>query len=288
MILGAAAIGAAITSCEPLDGLVVIEDYRSCVSYIYDHDTQTGYVDEGAHYEVNVDRTSQTFGVQCLDVRFYDGAPAQSAKVIGMNQYFSPDSSYVFMLQRNLSRSSGDFTIDSLRYGVVGNFWLTYLADNERYEVNVVPLKYNLETDVFRYQRTKAGEETGWHTTYVDKYIHVRYQATIDPSARTLSLKVNGQKYATGGRPYDYILPDIPLTFDVKGYTVHADKVAATDLKGNPLPEFDAYDLTGTFTTSFEGVKELKYRLSPYIGINGVDSARRVDITFYNHSMAEK
>ena len=287
VMLGTMALGvAALSSCEPMDGLVVLEDYNKCVSYVYDHKTSTGFVDNGSTYKVTLDRTAQNFGVECKNVRFYDGATALTAKVIGMNQYFSADSSYVFMLQRGLSRSSGDFQIDSLRYGVVGNFWLTYFAE-ERYEVNVVPLKYNLETDTVSIHKCKVGANSGARI-YFDPNLNIRYMATIDPDARTLSLKVYGQKFQTGGRPYEYILPDIPLTFNKEGYAVSADKIAATDFKGNPLPQFEVYDLTGSFATSFEGVKELTYFYAPYVGDDGAEYHDRMNIKFYNHSMVEK
>lgn len=287
IILGAMSLGiVALQSCEPLDGLVVLEDYSYCVSYVYDHQTRTSFLDRGSSYKVTLDRTAQNFGVECQNVRFYDGAPALTAKVFGMNQYFSADSSYVFMLQRGLSRNTGDFRIDSLRYGVVGNIWLTYFAE-ERYEVNVVPLKYNLETDTVSIYKSKDGVN-GWSRTYFDTDLHIRYTATIDPDARTLTLKVSGQKFETGGRPYEYILPDIPLDFDIEGYTVNAAQVAATDFKGRPLPEFNATSLTGKFTTSFEGEKRVSYYLPSYVGDDGADYVRRMNITFYNLNMAEQ
>ncbi len=287
LILGTMAVViAGTTSCEPIDGRVVAEDYKSCFSYVYDRMTGKGFVDVGSSYVVTSDITTSTYGVECNNVTFYDGGTPLSAKVTAMRQYFSADSAYVFMMQRSSSRTSGDFSIDSLRYGRVGAMWLTYFAEDFRYEVNVVPKNYNLGTDTVKVYRSEPDIE-GWHRTYIDIDLHTRYNVTIDPVSSTLKLTVNGQKFEKGGVPYEFVLDNIPVKFTTTGYEVHADKVEATDFKGRRLSAFDAYNLSGNFTMSYEGEKCLQFYFKNRLQNEQADSIERVDIDFYNYNMGQ-
>ncbi len=288
MLTGVAAIIGTASSCSPIDGRRVVEDYTKCISYVYDHMTGTGFVDVGSSYMVTSDITTSTFGVECNNVQFFDGAPVLSAKVTGMYQYVNADSAYVFMLQRLTSYSSGEFEIDSLRYGRIGAMWLTYFA-NQRYEVNVVPTNYIMETDTVMVYNTEPGKE-GWYRSYYDTNLHTRYNVEIDPYTMTMQLTVNGQKFmsgADGGMPNQYVLCDIPIRFNVEGYTVNASEIKATDKRGNPLPQFNAYDMTGTFTMSFEGKKYLEFKLRNQTDKYGNPVDQRVCIWFYNYNMAQ-
>lgn len=285
LLLGATLAGAAcFSACSPIDGRQVLEDYKQCFTYVYDHQRNSGYVDIGSDYVVALDITQSSFIVECNNVRFYDGAPALSAKVSNLYQYVTNDSSYVFMLQRSTSYTFGEFSIDSLRYARVGNLWLTYFADNYRYEVNVLPRKYNMEMDTIRVYQTLATNQ-GWHLTYRNMGTQTRYNVELNPEDMTMSLTVNGQKFGYGDKPNEFKLSDIPMKCTTEGYTVDASHVAATDFKGRPLSKFDAYDLKGTFTTSFEGTKHLEFTFRNY-GVTG-DSLANVRLDFYNYNQTE-
>ena len=72
-----------LTGCLDLkgDGEMVLNDYKDCFSYVLDESSNTGFIDSGSSYQVIGDNETGTFTIEANNVRFYDGAPALSAKV---------------------------------------------------------------------------------------------------------------------------------------------------------------------------------------------------------------
>lgn len=289
----AAAVAAGMASCDPINAEQELEHYTKCVSVVTDNTAGSIYVDTESSYSIKGDFFNSTFAVECRNVTFYPGAPALTAKVSGLNQYYNSDSTYVFMLQRESSYSSGGFQPDSLRYAKYGNIWITYFAgnsfaDSRHYTVNVVPTDYNVESDSVMVYKSLANWADS-HTIYQGIGMYTRYNLHIDPETSTLDIKINGQKFSSTDRPNEYYLRGIPVTFTTDGYRIEAAEVKAYDLKGNPLPALNAYRLSGLMTTAPEGVKQFTYYFRDTTAeADTVVPDRRVFLNFYNHSMAQQ
>lgn len=286
-LIAASLVGAAIQSCKGVEARQVLEDYTACFSYVTDTYTGQGFVDTGSSYVITGNPFEATYGVELNNVRFFEGAEALSAKVSGLLQYFSPDSTYVFMLQRLSSYSWGEFDVDSLHYGVVGNIWLEYIANN-RYAVNVMPTNYNIGTDSVQvYKYLPSGGIS--HRLYYDFAIENKYNITLDPDNSTLTMQLNGQKFEHDGKLHEVIYRDIPVSFNPQGYTIHVDKVVPVDLRGNAVPELTAYNMDGTMTMTYEGRKYLQFDFCTTDPATGaIVPDRQVQIVFFNHSMGQR
>ncbi|MDE7388517.1 MAG: hypothetical protein K2M97_04615 [Muribaculaceae bacterium] len=291
----AAAALTATTSCDPISGEQELENYTHCVSVVTDNYTGNIFVDTGSSYKVKGDILNSTFTVECNNVRFEEGAPALSAKVAGLNQYYNADSTYVFMLQHEFySSSSGQFQPDSLRYAKYGCIWIPYFAvescaPGRHYSVMLLPPEYIVRTDSMMVYRANPNGSIGY-TILNGNALGIQYDLKLNPENRTMDMKVNGQKFVIDGKPQQYYLRNVGITYTTTGYIMHSDRAEAYDLKGNRLPELDAYNLSGEMTTAPVGVRYMKYYLNSdkVSADQEPDLNRMVYATFYNYTMSEQ
>ena len=246
-----------------------------------DESSNTGFVDSGSSYKVIGDNETGTFTIEANNVRFHDGAPALSAKVTGLRQYLSADSSYVYMDQKPTNFSEGAFTIRNLRYGMIGNMWLTYDAGgpdeiSTRYVVNVVPRRYNAVADTVTVRTISTGRD------WMDVTFKSRIAVEFAHDGSSVSFSASGMRFESEGTSVAFVLPQLPVSYTTTGYEVSAEEVIPKSPRGEELMQYRMTSFKAEMSLTYEGKKKMTFRMPDYPG-----GARYVTIVLYNRNMAD-
>lgn len=259
-IYALALVGAALAtaSCVTDNHIIDILDYTNNFSYVYDINTGDDYICTTSHYYVKGDRETLTFTIEGEEIQLEEGGAVGDFSVKGLDQYWAHDSAYVYMEQL-YPGNSGSLRITNLKFGQIGNTWLTFTA-NEHYQVNVIPKSYNLRSS--KQVVTKIGN--AYDTIYQENTLHTRYQVDFNPEAMTANITAYGPKFApdvTGQAPMpllEMVFPNLPVRFINDGYTIIAPSVIP-EVKGVPYEAFAITDFRANIALTFEGIKELNY-----------------------------
>jgi hypothetical protein len=258
--LGALSLASLATfSCSSIDAVNEVRSYSNCFTYVYDNVTGTDHIDTNASYRVLGDWSTYTYVIEVNNLSVTDGGTLRSGRLSNLSQYWDTDSNYVFMMQRSTTYQSGDLDITELRWGEIGNYWLTFNTDDDRYTANVVPRNYNLVADT-TIVSTKRG-------IFVEAAIEPTYHVTLDPDTKTATFTAVGPKFPTAANDVKSTIffsemewRNLPVTFTTTGYTIDVDSFVPY-IDGELSSEYTITNFHADIDLTYEGAKVCTYRL---------------------------
>ena len=275
--LGSACLAAfAVTSCTEFEAENELRNYTNCFTYVYDNQTGSSHIDTEASYRVLADYSTYTYTIEVNNLGVSDGAALRSGRLTQLYQYYDADSTYVYMMQQSLTTyQSGDLNITNLRWAEIGNYWLTFNTDDDRYTANVVPRKYNLAADT-TYVSTKRG-------IFVEAAIEPVYHVALDPTTSTATITAVGPKFPISSDVTNTLFftemewRNLPVEFTTTGYTIDVESFVPY-IEGEQKTEYTIKNFHADIDLTFEGKKVCTYRLGEVGNIKSV---------FYSWNMAQ-
>jgi hypothetical protein len=266
--LGAMCMAALSTaSCLDLSGDNVLTDYSNCFTYVYDNATGTDHIDTNASYRVIGDVSAYTYTLEINNLSVADGSTLRSAKLSNLSQYYSTDSTYIYIMQRGTTYTTGELDVTNLRWGQIGNYWLTFNTDDDRYTANVVPRKYNVVADT-TIVSTKRG-------IYVEAAIEPVYHVALDPDTETATITAVGAKFPTSTEVSGTLMfmemewRNLPVKFNTTGYTIDIDSFVPY-INGELNSEYTITNFHANIDLTYEGEKVCTYRLGEVGNIKSI------------------
>ena len=206
LLVGASLLG----SCSAIDPTQQLNEYKDCIVYSHDTQTNTGVLTNYASIVVNGDMSTGYYSLDYKDFKLAEGESLRSATVSGLVQFMDDvtdeqgnmqDVNYTFFMQNDGSRQSGDMDISDMQFSWLSTvYWLNMKADEGRYVIWSLPSRVQMYANR-NIIKSPYGDNN-------ENAISPRYDITFDVLNRTATFKATGVKY-----PVDNTDPSKSLDF---------------------------------------------------------------------------